>query len=159
MVQVYLTSGSAPNIVRVPLRVFNLNEYQNLPPSIYLAPQWPTMYRVMGKQIWFTPLPSQSYTNALEILYIPQFQAPVNDDQPIDTVLPNGWERWVEFDTCVQVAMRMRLAEYYATYMKERDTVESRIVKAVTVRDEQPQYMTDVFATQPFYGFNNPGDT
>lgn len=157
VVQVYLTSGNAPNLVRVPLRQFNLNEFQNLPPNLYLSPQWPSMYRVMGREIWFTPLPTESFANAIDLLYIPQFQGSVNDDLPIDTVLPNGWERWVEFDACVQVAMRMRLAEYYAMYSKERDIIEARVVRAAVIRDEQPQYMTDVFAEQGYFGFNRPG--
>lgn len=141
--QLYLLSGSAPNIRRSPMREFTTEEYQTLTSYTYLCDK-PVMYRIMGREVWVTPAPSAD-GQVIEMLYTPQFKAPVNDDAPIDSVLPNGWERWVEFDACAQIAMRMRLAEYYAMYSKERDTVEGRIIKATAIRDEQAHYMTDAF--------------
>lgn len=157
-VQVFITFGSSPNIQRLPLECFTLNRYQTSNASTYLNPQWPTMYRIMGNQIWFTPAPGDDYHNAVEMFYIPQFIGPVSDNVTIDAQLPNGWETWVEYDTCAQIAMRLRIAEYYAMYAKERDSVEQAIISAASVRDESPQYMTDAFDV-PWFGLNVPGET
>jgi hypothetical protein len=156
-VQVFATFGTGNNLQRLPLDQFTLNKYQTQSVSSLIAPQWPTMYRIMGLTIYFTPTPSTDYNNAIEMWYVPQFRGPVNDDASIDAQMPNGWETWIEYDVCVQIAMRMRLAEYYAMYLKERDTVEHDVMTAVVIRDEQPQYMTDAFDT-PWFGLNQPGE-
>lgn len=157
-IQVFVTFGTAPTVQRLALEQFTMNRYQSQTSASYLAPQWPTMYRIMGNSIYFTPTPSQAYANALELWYVPQWTGPVTDDVSIDRQLPNGWDTWVEYDACVQVAMRLRLAEYYAMYSKERDMAEQDIIKAASIRDESPQYMVDAYET-PWFGLNTPGET
>lgn len=156
-VQVFVTFGNPPNVQRLPLEQFTLNRYQTRTLSSLLMPQWPTMYRIMGSDIYFTPAPSQNYLNAVELWYVPQWPGIASDDQTIDGTLPNGWERWVEFDTCVQIASRLRWPEYYATYTQERERIEQAVIKAASIRDEQPEYMTDAFDV-PWFGLNRPGE-
>lgn len=155
--QIFVTFGTAPNLQRMPLQQFTLDKYQTRSVSSLLAPAWPTMYRIMGLNIYFTPTPSNNYTNAVELWYVPQWRAPTTDDTTIGAEFPNGWELWVEYETCVQIAMRLRLPEYYTMYVKERDKSEQFVIEAASIRDEQPQYMTDAFDT-PWFGLNTPGE-
>lgn len=154
--EVLLTSGSVPNKSYTPLmQAQSPRDFRDA--TLISMPAWPAKYRIVGNQIYFTPVPGQDYTNAIEMWYVPQFHGPVSDDATIDTQLPNGWERWVEFDTCVQVAARMRLAEYFTMYSNERERVEKAVVAAASIRDEQPAYMTDIFSTSIIN--STPGET
>lgn len=153
---VWLMYGTAPYEQRQVLEQFTINRYHNLALTINTA-QWPVLYRLMGNDIWLTPTPSAAAVNAIEMLYVPQWKAPVSDDVSIDVQLPNGWESWVEYDVCVQVAMRMRQPEYYAMYKAERDEREKVVMAGVSVRDEQPQYMTDSYS-QTYYTLDTPGE-
>lgn len=154
--ELLLTSGSTPNKSYTPLtQAQSPRDFRDVAFSI-ASPAWPSKYRIVGNQIYFAPVPGQRYVNAIEMWYVPQFAGPVNDDQSIDSQLPNGWERWVEFDTCVQVASRMRLAEYFQMYSALRAEVEKAVISAASIRDEQPQYMTDVFSAVNVY--STPGE-
>lgn len=156
-IETFVVFGTLPNVQRLPLDRFTMARYQSKSLYTSLSSQWPTMYRIMGNKILFVPCPSAAYTNAVEFWYVPQWTAPATDDSSIDVQMPNGWETWVEYDTCVQVAMRMRQPEYYAMYSKERDKVEPDIIAAAAIRDEQPEYMTDYFDA-PYIGINVPGE-
>lgn len=155
--EMFVTFGTAPNLQRMPLQQFTLNQYQTRSVSTLLAPAWPTMYRIMGANVYFTPCPSDDYNNAVELWYIPQWSPPTTDDTTIGAQFPNGWERWVEYDVCVQVASRLRIPEYYTMYSQQRDKIEQAVIAAASIRDEQPEYMTDAFDT-PWTGLNRPGE-
>lgn len=158
MNQVFLTFGQTPNQRRKPLRRFNWNEYQTFLSSGFAAPQWPIMYRCVGKNVLFTPVSSQAYPNAIEFWYTPQYTPPTNVNDTIDPVLPNGWERYVEFDVCVQIASRMRLPEFYQMYSQERARVEARVMAAANVRDEESEVMTDIHENSGLdFTFGTPG--
>ncbi len=155
--ELLLTSGSGTSKTYYPLtQAQSPRDFREA--STAVNPAWPTKYRIVGNYVYFSPTPAVAYTNAIEMWYVPQFRGPVTDDVTIDAQLPNGWERWVEFDTCVQVAARMRLAEYFAMYSKERDKVEQAVISAASIRDEQPQYMTDVYAMDVWTSSREPGE-
>lgn len=154
--QVFMRFGTGTNLRRIPLQSCTLSQLSNFPAVYTAAPQWPIRYYLTGMNITFTPIPSQAYNQSIEIWYTPQYRAPTNFAAPFDLVLPNGWERWVELDACVQTAARMRLPEYYQMYANERKAAEDLVITAASIRDEQPQYMTDAYS-QPnidytFYG-------
>lgn len=157
MSQVYLTFGSNPTMRRKPLRRFNWNEYQTYQGGGLSTAQWPVMYRIVGRNVLFTPTTSVQYTNAIEFWYTPQYQPPGNINDTIDPVLPNGWERWVEFDMCVQIAARMRIPEFYQMYSQERQAQLELVQAAANVRDEESEVMTDIFEDHGGHFFGTPG--
>ncbi len=153
--EVMLTSGSGTTKSYTPLtQAQSPRDFRDV--TLIASPPWPMKYRIVGNLIYFSPTPGQAYLNAIEMWYVPQFTPPVTDDVSIDAQLPNGWERWVQFDTAVQVAARMRLAEYFTMYSAERDRIEKAVISAASIRDEQPQYMTDVFQATTTY--TTPGE-
>lgn len=155
-VAVYLTFGAAPNQQRVQMRPFTTDEYSSFNYSNLASPQYPIMYAVWGDQIVFTPTPSVAYPNAIEWLYVPQFKPPASPTVPLSRTWPNGWERWVVFDTCVSVALRTQQAQYYAMFTKERELMEAKVMAAAAIRSESPQHMIDVYSSgTPWIG--SPG--
>lgn len=150
--QVFMRFGTGVNLIRKPLEPINLSELSNRAPIYAIQPQWPVRYFLAGMTITFTPVPSQDFNQSIEIWYTPMYRAPTNFAGPFDLVLPTGWDLLVELDVCVKVAARMRFPEYYQMYSAERKAVEEQVLAASSIRDEQPQYMTDAFA-QPDFDF------
>lgn len=146
------------SVQRQQLRPFQMNQFANTSPGFLTQPQWPIMYRIMNNMIYFTPVPAQAYTNAVDLWYTPQWTPPATVTSPIDANLPQGWERWVVLDTCVAVAAARRLPDYYQMYAGERKEVQAVVLRGATRRDETPQVMTDAYMTGTGWGFGgNPG--
>lgn len=156
------TGGLLPG-QRQQLTQFNMNEFSTWPPGYFISNPWPVMYRIMGAtdkggtSIFFTPVPSTAATNACEVWYVPQWNPPPTPDTTISMVLPNGWEMWVIWDTCLGIAARMRQMEFYEMFAKERDKAEQRLVAAASIRDETAPNMVDSFAQPSMPFFRNPG--
>lgn len=141
--------------VRQQLAQFNLNQFgASYPGNVINQSVLPTMYRVMGNSIYFTPVPQNSNTNGIELWYVPQFTAPLNDDMAISQVICTGWELWVIFEACIAVAARMNLTEFFAMYKAMQDKAEQRIVAALSIRDETANVMVNQFDANggPLYG-------
>lgn len=169
MSQVYLVFGAYPNSASLnqttanqrkqPLRRFNWNQYQAYASigSGVNPGQWPQMYRIVGRNILFTPVTNITYTNAIELWYTPQYEPPINVNDTIDPVLPNGWERWVEMDMCCQVAARMRIPEFYQMYGDLKKQAQELVMAAANVRDEESEVMEDINDDRGNGWFGTPG--
>ena len=166
MTAVYLTYGQSQAIgqqQRLQMSQFNMNQFASWGPDFFVSNPWPVMYRVMGSttgqgtSIFFTPVPRNAAPGACEIWYVPAFSAPVTDDTTISNFLPNGWELWVIFDTCVYVSARLRLTDFYALMDKERGRAEARLIAGAAIRDETAPTMVDVYATPSTSFFRTPG--
>lgn len=148
---VFITNGTGAQKQRIALRPFNLNEFASR--NYWSVNTLPIMYRIMGNQIYFTPIPSTAVSNAVELWYVPQWTPPATVSTTIDSVLPNGWELWVILDTCITIATRMRLLDWVQLFMPQRDKAEQRLILGASIRDETPQQMTDVYATPDGFWF------
>lgn len=166
MTAVYLTYGQSSATgqqQRLQMSQFNMNQFASWGPSYFVSNPYPVMYRVMGSttgagtSIFFTPIPGTSAVGACELWYVPMFAPPVTDDTTISMFLPNGWELWVIFDSCVYVAARLRLTDFYALFEKERAKAEQRLIAAAAIRDETPQTMVDIYDTPSIPFFRTPG--
>lgn len=155
-VQVWARCGTVPQVRRVPMATFTWEEYSTYP-VFGTTPYYTLRYRIVSNLIYLNPIPTYDAQDAIEMLYVPQWKPPPNDDATIDRQLPNGWERVIEFDTCVQIAARMRLSEYYQMYSRERDTVQASVVASASLRDEQPATMTDAYRWGAYNDGYGPG--
>lgn len=141
---VSLQNGPIP--VRQQLSQFNMNQFgASYPSNVINTSVLPTMYRVMGDNIYFTPVPQASTANGIELWYIQQFTQPQTDDTTISQVICSGWELWCIYETCISVAARMNLTEFYQMYKAMQDKAEQRIVAGLSIRDETANVMVNQF--------------
>ncbi len=102
--------------------------------------RWPMFYRIQRNQIFFTPPPDRDLANAIEIMYVPQYKAPLLDFSTIDDILPNGWDEWVVLDVMEKMNIKLRLD--LTPVQQAKAQMAQRLLAASSVRDgEAPQMM------------------
>lgn len=145
---VYITTTSNGSPARrYELDRFNTNQWNNYPLGFFNQNPWPVMFRCMGEQILFTPVASAT-TGVVELIYVPQWEAPISDDVTISRTMPNGWELWVIFDVCVSLAVRLRMPELVQMLQMEREKNEKRVRAAMSIRGETAPVMMNQFDQQ-----------
>lgn len=154
---VFLVYGSGPNKIRTELQPFAMNKFQSYLDATMIQPVWPLAFRIIGRRLLLTPTPSQDYPNAIELWYTPQWQPPLSDVDTIDDVMPNGWERWIELDTCVQIAAALEKPAHFQMYSNMRAETENMVMTAANIRVEDPMVMEDAYEGWGGLGFGNPG--
>jgi hypothetical protein len=108
-------------------------------------------YRIMRNRLWVLPSPNVDIKNALELFYVPQYQAPLLDYTSIDDVLPNGWEEWVVLDMLAKMAVKSRLIDLAAVETL-RGATERRLLAAASIRSGIAPVMRDATRRVTLYG-------
>lgn len=138
---VYLISANGN---RFPLIQFTKREFRrNVNRGLWA--QWGIMYRMMGNKIYFTPIPNNTDQVTCEVWITPSYKPPANPDDRMDTVLPAGFEEWIILDVALKMSVRLRLKEQVDMYVKDKSTVEKRIIDAAAVRSADPLRAPNIY--------------
>lgn len=111
----------------------------------------PTQYRIIRNLLWILPVINQDAQNAVEIFYVPQYQAPLLDYTSIDDILPNGWEEWCVLDVMQKMAVKSRLIDINSVIQAQQST-ERRLLAAASVRSGIAPRMRDAMRPRFMYG-------
>lgn len=153
MVQVYMlytnnvvASGSPTGpYYREPLMPFTMKEYGRYTSQAVYVRQWPLLYRIMNQKIYFTPTSTMDLQNAIEYWYVPQWMPPPDDDMPIDTELPNGFEEWVVADVMIKMATKLRESDRIQPLQSQKAELLDRVKSGAATRNGDAPMMTDVY--------------
>lgn len=118
--------------------------------------RWPMLYRMQNKDLYFTPVPSIDYVNAIELQYVPQWRGPLLDWTPIDDVLPNGWEEWVVLDVAIKMAVKLKMDT--DAFLQQKMEIQKRIVQGAASRTAEPPKKRDIYSYSRYTWYNGtPG--
>lgn len=120
----------------------------------FVNPQWPFMYRLRRNKLFLLPVPAVNRLQGLEVWYTPQYQRPLSNDQPFDSVLPNGFEEWVVYDVAIKMATKMRLEDLGGMLIDERAKIEKRVIGGLAIRSSDPPRMVDLADNNFWFPWN-----
>jgi hypothetical protein len=121
-----------------------------------LSPTCPFGFCIEANKLYLGPRPSQTYVNAIELHYTPQYRGPLLDWTTIDSELPNGWEEWVVLDVIQK--MKTKINQNTDDVLRLKQDVQARVIAAAAIRNSEPPQMRDIFETNTFTWYNgSPG--
>lgn len=129
---------------RYRLRRFSLDELDQLQDDENFVSYTPDdvnlRYRIMGDQIFFTPVPSGG---SVELWYAPQLTELADEGDTVSVMVPVSWEDFV----ALHAAIRLKIKEESdpSALMTERERIRQNIVAFSATRDAaEPQTVADV---------------
>lgn len=138
---VYIMSANGN---RFPLIQFTKREFRrNVNRGLWA--QWGIMYRIMRNKIYFTPIPNNNDNVTVELWITPGYKKPANPDDPMDDVLPPGWEEWIICDVAVKMMVRLRLKEQSDAFMAARKEAEKRVIDGASNRSADPLRSPNIY--------------
>ena len=131
---------------RYRLRRFTMNDMDNYDETLIYetaVSNKALLYRIMGNEIYFLPLPSGTGSATIELWYIPQAVKLVDPDDEIHYSIPIGWEDFIindvvarllekeESDPSTALARKAAIKDRIALAAEERDSGEAHRVSDV----------------------------
>lgn len=128
---------------RYPLRWIPISEQTNIPGNAVGYYGLPYGYTIENMSLVIQPIPQNTTTiQHIELVYIPQYVPPLNDNTPIDYQIAFGWDEWVVNDAVVQIRNKAMMPA--GEIMAEREKLERDIRHQAKQRNAgDPQRVRD----------------